>query len=74
MIFFKKESVWQVKKAISNQLKLYTMNKEQILDKILEMVCDLPLEEQFEIMEEAKELIQENWDENYSNSWEGYVP
>jgi hypothetical protein len=56
------------------KLKLLKMNKEQILDKILEMVCDLPLEEQFEIMDEAKELIQENWDENYSNSWEGYEP
>jgi hypothetical protein len=50
------------------------MNKEQILDKIMEMVCDLPLEEQFEIMDEAKELIQENWDENISNGWEGYIP
>ena len=50
------------------------MNKEQILDKIMEMVCDLPLEEQFEIMEEAKVLIQFNWDENISNGWEGYIP
>jgi hypothetical protein len=50
------------------------MNKEQILDKILEMVCDLPLEEQFEIMDEAKVVIQENWDENISNGWEGYEP
>jgi hypothetical protein len=50
------------------------MNKEQILDKIMEMVCDLPLEEQFEIMDEAKELIQENWDEMCSAAWECYVP
>ena len=50
------------------------MNKEQILDKILEMVCDLPLEEQFEIIEEAKIAIQENWDETSSAAWEGYEP
>ena len=50
------------------------MNKEQILDKILEMVCDLPLEEQFAIIEEAKEAIQFNWDEMCSAAWEGYVP
>jgi hypothetical protein len=50
------------------------MNKEQIIDKILEMVWDLPLEEQFEIIAEAKIAIQENWDEMCSAAWEGYVP
>lgn len=50
------------------------MNREQIIEKILEMVCDLPLEEQFEIMEEVKEAIEFNWDEMYSAAWEGFVP
>jgi hypothetical protein len=48
------------------------MNKEQILDKIVEMVSDLPLEEQFAIIEEAKEAIQFNWDEMCSAAWEAY--
>jgi hypothetical protein len=50
------------------------MNKEQIKDKIVEMLCNLPIEEQFEIIEEAKIAIQENWDETSSAAWEGYEP
>jgi hypothetical protein len=56
------------------KLKLLKMNNNQIIDKILEMVSDLPLEEQFVIMEEAKEAIQFNWDEMYSAGCEGFVP
>ncbi len=50
------------------------MNNNQIIDKIVEMVCDLPLEEQFAIIEETKIAIQENWDETSSAAWEGYEP
>jgi hypothetical protein len=56
------------------KLKLLKMNNNQIIDKIVEMVCDLPLEEQFAIIEETKIAIQENWDETSSAAWEGYEP
>ncbi len=50
------------------------MNKEEIIDTIMELIYNLPLEEQFEIIEETKKAIQVNWDETSSAAWEGYEP
>lgn len=48
------------------------MTKEEIVDKIVELLCDLHIEEQLEIMDEATKAIHENWEENISNQWESY--
>ena len=48
------------------------MTKEQIVEKIMEMICDLNIEEQLEIMDETTQAIHDNWDENVSNCWESY--
>jgi hypothetical protein len=50
------------------------MNKEEIIDKIMEMIYNLDIEDQFEILEETKKAIQVNWDETSSAAWEGYEP
>lgn len=48
------------------------MTKEQIVEKFIEMICDLHIEEQLEIMEETTKAIHDNWEENTSNAWESY--
>jgi len=50
------------------------MNKELIIEKILELVYELPFEEQLEILEKAKEDAQVNWEETESAAWGGVVP
>jgi hypothetical protein len=50
------------------------MTKEQIKEKIAEMLCDLYIEDQLEILDEAKIEAKEQWDEMCSAGMEGYVP
>jgi hypothetical protein len=50
------------------------MNQNQIIDRIVEMLLELPIEEQLEILERAKEEAQVNWEETLSAGWEGFVP
>jgi hypothetical protein len=50
------------------------MNKKEIIEKIIEMIYDLDIEDQLEILDESKIEAKEQWDEMCSNAWEGYVP
>ena len=55
-----------------NQLNNHNITKEQIVEKIMEMICDLNIEEQLEIMDEITQVIHDNLGENISNCWESY--
>jgi hypothetical protein len=59
---------------LENQLKQTAMKTEEIIEKIVEMLCDMPIDDQLGIIEEAKIAIQDNWDEMCSAAMEGYVP
>jgi hypothetical protein len=50
------------------------MNKKEIIEKIIEMIYDLDIEDQLEILDEAKIEAKEQWDEMCSAGMEGYVP
>lgn len=50
------------------------MNHEQLIKNIVEMLSHLPIEEQLEILERAKEDAQVNYEETLSAGWEGFVP
>ncbi len=50
------------------------MNRQQIIDKIVEMLCDLHIDDQLEILEETKMELNVQWDEMCSAAWEGFVP
>jgi hypothetical protein len=50
------------------------MTKEQIKEKIAEMLCDLFIDDQLEILDEAKVEAKEQWDDMCSAGMEGYVP
>ena len=50
------------------------MNKKEIIEKIIEMIYDLDIEDQLEILDEAKIEAKEQWDDMCSNAWEGYEP
>ncbi len=50
------------------------MKPEEIIEKIVQMLCDMPIDDQLGIIEEAKIAIQDNWDEMCSAAMEGYVP
>ena len=48
------------------------MDKELIIEKIVEMLCNYTIEEQEKIMKEAMVELKNNWDENNSNGWAEY--
>jgi hypothetical protein len=50
------------------------MNKEEIIEKIIEMTYDLDIENQFEILNKAKIEAKEQWDEMCSAEMEDFVP
>jgi hypothetical protein len=50
------------------------MTNEQIIEKIVEMLCNRPIEEQLVLMEKAIEALHNNWEETKSSAWEGYEP
>ncbi len=50
------------------------MTKEQIKEKIAEMLCNLCIEDRLKILDEAKVETKEQWDDMCSDAWEGYEP
>jgi hypothetical protein len=50
------------------------MTNEQIIEKIVDMLCNHTLEEQMTIMDVAIETLRHNWEETSSSAWEGYEP
>jgi len=48
------------------------MDKKQIIDRIVEMLCEYPIEYQEEIIKDAVKAIHENWEETVSSGWDDY--